>query len=246
MPDKQSRELFHLQRFLPDLFGDEPYTLSQPNPPLPDAIIQLATRRIGIEITTLVVDERLMQMESSQEAILSEAQKIFEQQHQLPLHVAVSFEDRAIWKKRDCEQMSVFLSNIVTQLVGKAKNLPQYQTQFDIVLENIEHTHINRISVLYLKQLTIPCWSPLGGFWVPNAPVEEVQKIISKKNQNIDGYLSGCDEVWLLILETGAQSSYFSNFEKLLPHTFGSGFAKIMIGRVSKGELLMLRTTPQL
>jgi hypothetical protein len=246
MPDKQSRELFHLQRFLPDLFGDEPYTLSQPNPPLPDAIIQLATRRIGIEITTLVVDERLMQMESSQEAILSEAQKIFEQQHQLPLHVAVSFEDRASWKKRDCEQVSVFLSNIVTQLVGKAKNSPQYQTQFDIVLENIEHAHINRISVLYLKQLTIPCWSPLGGFWVPNAPVEEVQKIISKKNQNIDGYLSGCDEVWLLILETGAQSSYFSNFEKLLPHTFGSGFAKTMIGRVSKGELLMLRTTPQL
>jgi hypothetical protein len=246
MPDKQSRELFHLQRFLPDLFGDEPYTLSQPNPPLPDAIIQLANRRIGIEITTLVVDERLMQMESSQQAILSETQKIFEQQHQLPIHVAVSFENRASWKKRDCEQVSVFLSNTVAQLVGKAKNLPQYQTQFDIVLENIEHTHINRISILYLKQLTISCWSPLGGFWVPNAPVEEVQKIISKKNQNIDGYLSGCNEVWLLILETGAQSSYFSNFEKLLPHTFGSGFAKTMIGRVSKGELLMLRTTPQL
>jgi hypothetical protein len=246
MPDKQSRELFHLQRFLPDLFGDEPYTLSQPNPPLPDAIIQLANRRIGIEITTLVVDERLMQMESSQQAILSETQKIFEQQHQLPIHVTVSFEDRASWKKRDCEQVSVFLSNTVAQLVGKAKNLPQYQTQFDIVLENIEHTHINRISILYLKQLTISCWSPLGGFWVPNAAVEEVQKIISKKNQNIDGYLSGCNEVWLLILETGAQSSYFSNFEKLLPHTFGSGFAKTMIGRVSKGELLMLRTTPQL
>jgi hypothetical protein len=246
MPDKQSRELFQLQRFIPSLFRDEPYTLSQPNPPLPDAIIQLANRRIGIEITTLVVDERLMQMESSQETILSEAQKIFEQQHQLPLHVAVSFEERASWKKRDCEQVSIFLAEAVNQLVLNARDSPHYQTQFDIVLEDIEHTHISRISVLYLKQLTIPCWSPLGRFWVPNAPVEELQKIIRKKTQNVDGYLSGCDEVWLLILETGAQSSYFSNFEKLLLHTFESGFAKTMIGRISKGELLMLKTTSQL
>ncbi|RZK35160.1 MAG: hypothetical protein EOO61_12370 [Hymenobacter sp.] len=246
MPDKQSRELFQLQRFLPSLFGDVPYTLSQPSPPLPDTIIRLANRRIGIEITTLVVDERLMQMESSQETILSEAQRIFEQQHQLPLHVAVSFEDRASWKKRDCKQVSVFLANTVTQLIVNAKHLPQYQTQFEVVLEDIEHTHITRISVLYLKQLTIPCWSPQGGFWVPNAPVEEVQKIIRKKTQNVDGYLSGCDDVWLLILETGAQSSYFSNFEKLLPHTFESGFAKTMIGRVSKGELMTLRPLPQL
>jgi hypothetical protein len=126
MPDKQSRELFQLQRFLPSLFGDEPYTLSQPSPPLPDAIIQLANRRIGIEITTLVVDERLMQMESSQETILSEAQRIFEQQHQLPLHVAVNFEDRVSWKKRDCEQVSLFLANTVTQLILNAKHLTQY------------------------------------------------------------------------------------------------------------------------
>lgn len=187
-----------------------------------------------------------MQMESSQEAILSEAQKIFEQQHQLPLHVAVSFEDRASWKKRDCEQVSIFLANAVSQLVVKAKDLPEYQTQFDVVLGDIEHPHISRLSVFYLKQLTIPCWSPKGGFWVPNAPVEELQKIIRRKTQNVEGYLSGCDEVWLLILETGAQSSYFSNFEKLLPRTFESGFARTMIGRVSKGELLMLKTTPQL
>lgn len=246
MPNKQSRELFQLQRFLPDLFGNEPYTLSQPNPPLPDAIIQLANRRIGIEVTTLVVDERFMQMESSQEAILSEAQKIFEQQHQLPLHVAVSFEDKASWKKRDCEQVSIFLADAVSQLVVKAKGLPQYQTQFDIVAEDVEHTHINRISVFYLEKLTIPCWAPQGGFWVPNAPVEEVQKIIKKKNQRVDGYISGCDEVWLLILETGAPSSYFGNFEKLQPHIFESGFAKTMIGRVSKGELLILKTAPSI
>jgi hypothetical protein len=246
MPDKQSRELFQLQRFLPDLFGSETYTLSQPNPPLPDAIIQLADRTIGIEITTLVADERLMQRESSQEVILSEAQKTFEQQHQLPLHIAVSFEDRASWKKRDCERVSIFLADVVGQLVLKAKDLPQHQTQFDIVSEDIEHTHINRVSVFYLKQLNMPCWSSLGSFWVPNAPVEEVQNIIRKKNKKADGYLSGCDEVWLLILETGAPSSYFSDFEKIQSHNFESNFTKTMIGRVSKGELLTLKTMPSI
>ncbi|RZJ57388.1 MAG: hypothetical protein EOO55_03515 [Hymenobacter sp.] len=242
MPDKQSRELFQLQRFLSDLFGDESYTLLQPNPPLPDAIIQLATRRIGIEITTLVVKEYLMQMDSNQEAILSEAQKIFEQQHQLPLHVAVSFNDEASWKKRDCEQVSGFLADAVSQLVLNSKALLHHQTQFDIVSEEIDHTYINRISVFYLEQLTVPCWSRLGSFWVPNAPIEEVQKIIRKKNQRVNGYVSGCDEAWLLILETGAPSSYFSNFEELQLHTFDSGFTKTMIGRVSKGELLILKT----
>lgn len=242
MSDKQSHELFQLQRFLPDLFEGEQYILSQPNPPLPDVIVQLANKRIGIEMTTLIVNEHLVQRSSSQEAILSEAQKIFEQQHQLPLHVAVSFIDGASWRKRDCQRVSIFLADAVSQLILKIKDVPQYQTQFNIAVDDFEHTHISGVSVFYSKQLTVPCWTPLGSFWVPNAPVEQVQRIIERKNNNINGYMSGCDEVWLLLIETGSPYSYFDRFDKLQAYVFNSDFAKTMIGRISKGELIKLNT----
>ena len=41
MPTKSSRELYLLERFLPLLFAEDTYTVSQPVPPLPDAVVQL-------------------------------------------------------------------------------------------------------------------------------------------------------------------------------------------------------------
>jgi hypothetical protein len=90
----------------------------------------------------------------------------------------------------------------------------------------------------------MPCWSPDTTFWVPGVPIEKIQKIINRKNQNVTGYLKGCDEVWLLILETGSPSSYFDHFDKLKETIFVSGFARTLIGRISKGELLTLETNP--
>lgn len=230
-----------MQKFLPDLFGSESYTLSQPNPPLPDVIVQLSDRRIGIEITTLVVDKKLVQRESSQKSILSEAQRIFEQQYQLPLNVAVSFVDGASWKKRDCEQVSIFLADAVSKLVLEVKDLPQYRIKFDAVKEDVAHTHVTGIGVSYLKQVTNPCWCSHEGFYVPDVSFENIEKIIKKKNKNVSGYMLDCDEVWLLIIETGAQSSYFDHFEDVQSHVFESIFKKIMIGRYSKGSLLTIR-----
>jgi hypothetical protein len=242
MSTKQSRELFQVKRFLPILFKNESYSLTQPSPPLPDVVVQLADKRIGIEITTLVLNEQLVQMESSQETILSEAQRLFEQNYRIPLHVTVNFVDEASWKRRECQQVAVFLADTVCQLVLEAKELPQFADHFDISEQDIEHTHICGVSILYSAYLTIPCWSQISSFWVPSAPLENIQAIISRKTKNIKGYKLGCEEVWLLILETGSQSSYFEHFDKLQAYVFESDFAKTLIGRISKGEVLVLNT----
>ncbi len=246
MPDKLSRELHLLERFLPTLLGNQPYTVSQPAPPLPDAILhvglQAGDRKIGIEMTALILDESSRERESKQDAVLNEAQKLFEQQLPLPLHVTVAFSTTADWRNLERKQAAKALADTVKRCVVEVKDLPESQTQFNIRTETVIHPCIQSVGVLFMDRLTIPCWTPITSFWVPDAPADKIQAIIDRKNQNISGYLRGCDEVWLLILEAGSPSSYYDGFEKLDETIFTSGFARTLIGRVPTGELVALPT----
>jgi len=246
MPTKESRELYLAERFLPELFKEQQYTLLQPAPPLSDIVINAGNKRVGIEITALILDEQAKRRESEQDAILREAQILFEKKHQLPLHVSISFNESANWKQLDRRQIADFLANTIIDSVSEIRNLPQYQATFTIRLNNVINSYVQSITVFYLQQITNSCWSPITSFWVPKLPIEKIQKVINRKNKNISGYLQGCDEVWLLILETGSPSSYFDRFDTLKEITFASNFARTLIGRISRGELLTLQTEPQI
>ncbi|PJJ60429.1 hypothetical protein [Hymenobacter chitinivorans] len=240
MPDKQSRELFLLEKFLPTLFAETPFSLSQPKPPLPDFIIQVEGKKIGIEMTALILNEESREREAKQDAILDEAQRLFEARSHLPLQVTVGFSEAVDWSALNRKPIAAFLAGIIESSVLAVKDLPQNQAQFDIRIESFIHSHIHSVGIFYLDRLTTPCWSPITSFWVPDAPVAKIQEIITRKSNNISGYLTGCDEVWLLILETGSPSSYFDRFEKLQDTIFESGFARTVIGRISKGDLIEL------
>ena len=77
---------------------------------------------------------------------------------------------------------------------------------------------------------------------MPDAPADLIQSIINRKSKNIKGYLSGCDEVWVLLLETGSPSSYYDGFENLKEIIFASGFTRTLIGRIPNGEVVELLT----
>ncbi|SFQ04818.1 hypothetical protein [Hymenobacter arizonensis] len=241
MPTKESRELYLLERFLPELFSDT-YILSQPAPPLPDAIVQVSGKKIGIEMTALILDEQSREREAKQDAILNEAQKLFEKQLHLPLHVTVDFSESGNWKNLERKQVAGLLADVVKRCVLAVKDLPESQTEFTIRTEAFVHPCIHSVSIFFLSRLTVPCWTPITTFWVPDAPLEKIQEIINRKSKNVNGYLTGCDEVWLLMLETGSPSSYYDHFEKLQEVAFDSGFARTLIGRISKGELVTLQT----
>ncbi|MCC3153156.1 hypothetical protein Q3A66_09855 [Hymenobacter sp. BT770] len=242
MSTKESRELYLLERFLPQLFEGNSYSLSQPAPPLPDALIQVNGRKIGIEMTALILNEQAREREANQDAILTEAQRLFEEQFRLPLQVTVDFVEAVNWRNIDRKSVAALVADAVGTCVLEVKEMPQYLAQFDVRIDTFIHSHIQHISVFYLDTLTQPCWSPITTFWVPEAPVEKIQEIINRKNKNVSGYLSGCDEVWLLLLETGSPSSYFDHYEKLQEATFESDFSRTLIGRISKGELVTLQT----
>ncbi len=244
MPDKQSRELYLLERFLPALVKNQPYTVSQPAPPLPDAVVEVNGRKIGIEITSLIKDGAISRREGDQDKILHEAQKQFENQYQMPLHVSVFFAESANWQKINRQQVASFVTDIVTSSISKVKEFAQHKSHFSIRKDRLNHSHIRSIGISFSNKLTIPCWSPITSFMVPDAPIETIQDIINRKSRNLQGYLSGCDEVWLLMLETGSPSSYYDGFEKLGEFTFTSGFARTLIGRIPNGEVVELLTQP--
>ncbi|WBO86212.1 hypothetical protein [Hymenobacter yonginensis] len=243
MSDKQSRELYLLERFLPELLDGKSYSLIQPAPPLPDVIIHIDGKLVGIEITDLIPDSGVRQREAAQDAIVSQAQCLFEARHPIPLHVSVDFVESVDWKRVDRKQAAVYLANCVEQQIKHLISNLARQSQFDICINDVGHTHIQGFSLFYLDRLTESCWSPITSFWVPEISSETVQAIIQRKSNNVGGYLTGCEEVWLLILETGSPSSYFGSFEKLVSNSFISSFSKTLIGRVSKGEIIELKTS---
>ncbi|WP_310393388.1 hypothetical protein [Hymenobacter sp.] len=242
MPDKQSRELYLLERFLPALVENRLYAVSQPAPPLPDAIVDVDGRKIGIETTALIANGEISRREGDQDKILNEAQKQFEKRCQMPLHVSVSFSESANWQKINRQQVASFVTDIVTSSISEVKEFAQYKPHFSIRKDRLSHSHIRSIGISFSNKLTVPCWSPITSFMVPDAPIEVIQNIINRKTKNIQGYLGGCDEVWLLLLETGSPSSYYDGFEKLNELTFTSEFARTLIGRIPNGEVVELRT----
>ena len=244
MTDKQSRELYLLERFLPALVENLPYTVSQPTPPLPDAVVDVNGRKIGIETTALILNGEISRREGEQDKILNEAQKQFEKHCQMPLHISVSFDESANWHKINRKQVASFVTDIVIDAISEVKEFALHKSHFSIRKDMLSHSYIRSISISFSNILTVSCWSPITSFWIPEAPIEAIQNIINRKSKNINGYLSGCDEVWLLLLETGSPSSYYDRLDKLNDITFISGFTRTLIGRIPNGEVVELLTQP--
>lgn len=244
MPTTKSRELFLLERFIPQLIEQVEYSLEQPDPPLPDVIIEAGGRKIGIELTELIINDSEKRKEVIQESVLKEAQKEFEERYALPLHVTVSFtdslEDKGLKKKLVAEHLAEIIIHQISQIKDELKN----QESFSINLNRLNNQYFHSISIFYLSKLTIPCWSPLNSFWVPELPHIYIQEVITQKSKKVKGYLSGCEEVWLLILENGSPSSYFDNYENVESIVFESAFSKTIIGRIPQEDLINLKVKP--
>ena len=160
----------------------------------------------------------------------------------MTLQVTVDFSEAVNWDVLDCSSVAVPLAAAVERCVSSVKDLLQFETEFHIRTESFIHSHIQSATISYLNRITVSCWSPITGFWVPDAPAEKIQEVINKKSRNVNGYLSGCDEVWLLMIETGSPSSYYEGFEKLNKLRFKSGFTRTLIGRIPNGEVVELMT----
>ncbi|RAK69512.1 hypothetical protein DLM85_01215 [Hymenobacter edaphi] len=177
--------------------------------------------------------------------ILREAQRAFENKCELPLHVTVDFSPAITQKGIQRQQVGQQLADIIWQSVESVKDQPGNQDQFYIQIERQHDAYFHDIGVFYLNRITDACWSPITSFWVPAAPIDSIQEIIRRKSQNVPGYLSGCDEVWLLILETGSPSSYFDHYEQLRESTFDSAFSRTLVGRISHAEIVELKSEAQ-
>ncbi|WP_345058802.1 hypothetical protein, partial [Hymenobacter glaciei] len=92
----------------------------------------------------------------------------------------------------------------VIRSISEVKALAHHKSHFSIRKDRLNHSHIRSIGISFSNKLAIPCWSHITSFMVPDAPIVAIQNIINRKSKNLQGYLTGCDEVWLLMLETGS------------------------------------------
>jgi hypothetical protein len=188
----------------------------------PDAVVVTAQGKIGVEITR-IQKEKLKREESEVESAIAEAQRIYERLNLPKLHVSVHVGDGKSFNRSSRKKFAAAISNLVS------KNIPTQDGSIE--LENdwsnpdLFPFEINSIGIYRFAKLTRNHWNrPDGGIFRTEI-IDEIQNIISGKNQLLENYDRTCIAHWLLIVAEGfSPSSFFDPSASTLSHPYKTQF----------------------
>ena len=184
---------------------------------------------LGIEITEYLESELggspTRRLEVEREAIVADAQRAFEANHNDRLFVT------AWWKPgsdesvaRQAGYLSTSIAAIVSRLARGRQTVwqPNWRVREDIQLGRF-------LTAVEIRALTrTALWQSAGSAMIPE-PVEKLQRIIDTKASKLDGYRRLCATVWLLIVAERSLSTYFSPDEGFDKNVYSTAFDKIFV-----------------
>ncbi len=196
----------------------------------PDYIIFTADKKIGLEITTLVLDpsnshHSLASIRSAQNKCLKKAKILAEQSVLCPIKVEVQFR-----------------SNYAAINVDDAANeLAEFIKQNLSEIDDTRTWHFYESGLIYSKWISIRLgvinghkWLNEHRFernhlnWMTINPVSEIQARINEKQSKISRYLQICDECWLLIgVDEWTAPEAVAITEEIQNHVFLGDFKRL-------------------
>ncbi|MCF7858025.1 MAG: hypothetical protein K9N07_01680 [Candidatus Cloacimonetes bacterium] len=186
-PRKCEREKSHIQNFK-RLFKDfEIEKCEKKDPPSPDFLIYKESKRIGIELTSLI-DGSLMKVRNAQKHCFNLAMEMAHKNKIDTLTVNANFisNSRIINFKQAAHELYDFVVKCIEKV---PKN-----DYFDIKPKQLKYFNWIRI-----RHSQDPDWCELKVGFATINPVEEISNLIQKKEKKIKKYLEHCDTCWLLI-----------------------------------------------
>jgi hypothetical protein len=203
---------------------EEPQLL---DPPAPDLVFP--DLNLGIEITEYLESEeggsRMRRLELERDAIIADAQRAFEANHDEQLFVTAWWTPG--WDGSIAHQagyLSTSIAAIVSQLVRDRHTgwQPNWRVREDIPLGQF----LMAVDVRPSKR-PVP-WQAAGSAMIPD-PAEKLQGVIDGKASKLDGYRHSCSTVWLLIVAEPSLSTYFSPDEGFDETVYRTGFDKVFV-----------------
>lgn len=199
----------------------------------PDFLIEEYGAMFGIELVGLYradSDNRLPRqaLESLRKQIVERAQRLYEEAGGPELWVSVHFSPYANLGKSRIPDLADRLEKIVVAAnVGVDGNVSiqaDWDTPDDFP-EEIDSIHIRRLQILTKGFWTVP-----GAAFVPECTLDEVQRVIDKKNKRVASYRNKCDVIWLVIVVDGFALSSTVNFsDEVCEYLYRSDFDRVFI-----------------
>ncbi|MBI2968626.1 MAG: hypothetical protein HYY40_12570 [Bacteroidetes bacterium] len=183
----------------------------------------LEVGNIGIEVTELHL-QNFKKIEEFQNELREDMQIKYDLICSIPLYVAIEFREGLQLKNEEkrgfIEKTAELVSNEVQQ-----KNIKIGE---EIKIETHD-SRIEFITITYYGKIKKSNWECGMGMLVPNPCLDEIKKIIEKKNNRVGKYKRNYDEKWLLIVETGEPSSIYDDYSDICNYQYESNFDRIFV-----------------
>ncbi len=194
-PDKQEKEQSFFNSFLSirtDLNIKNP---RRGTPPEPDYIFKLSQKKIGFEITSLVKEE-LAKVRTAQDKCLRKAKRLLEQKGLEPFEVQVQFrsDKDSIEIDKAAEELANFVKDKIQEI-----NDEQPHHYHESGLKYSRYVIISSGTLNGNRWLTHHRFRRIHINWLSTNLIPKIQSRIDEKQEKHPGYITSCDECWLLI-----------------------------------------------
>jgi len=206
------------------------------DPPAPDALLFLAGKTLGIELTMFLWDavgpggSPARALHSMRKRVMERAKELWDLQQRPAVDVGL------IWNDHKC-LLGSEITAVAEQLVSLvARYVPEVDAHLTIAhpapMWKELPGHVAAVFVSRPAWLTHSIWDFSDGGSVPHLrdSFGLLQKILNEKEPKISGYRMRCDEVWLLIVADGSTMQSFVVIDEDIPdHLLVSSFDAVYL-----------------
>ena len=197
----------------------------------PDFIFNIEGTRTGIEVTRIFKDDKiegvpLHCLESERDSIVNIAKKKYTELNKYPaLDVAVFFGTYPRISKSQRYDLAEKLADLIINNLPDTNSTIRIKNDFQDLNKFPEY--IDQVRISNFSFISENHWQvPVAGI-VQKTFINELQKVLDKKNKKLLSYKENCEECWLLVVaDSYFPSSFFEPDDETISNKYKCDFEK--------------------
>ena len=211
------------------------------DPPNPDFLVKVKEETIGVEVRRFSTQGDRFEANGFLDTALDHGKQIFRGNGGPALDVSVQFSSQPrncraedIGKRLACVVQIMFGHNVMDTCAYSREGLFALFSEHGL-LDYVSNIHFER-SIDGEEGLW---YSSSSAGWVVPVSVEEVQKVIEKKNKRLAGYRKNCNNVWLAI-HNRSEAGFYEISDEAKQFSYTRGFDRIFWIELRNGNPISL------
>ena len=215
----------------------------------PDFLVLTEAETIGIEVTEYIRGQggggsSIRRDDMLRERIVSAVQAEFESRHQAPLEVNFVWYGHRHLRKTDVQNLVSSAAELIVKKIPR-RTLENVRIGPDQLSGTSLGKFVAYVSIIRLRATAQGAWHSSETGWT-EVGTDELQALISSKEEKIDSYLKKCASGWLLIV---ADRPHVSSAAELLDnvkrHSFQTRFERVFFYNRWNQSVITLVPTSQ-